>query len=217
MISKKLKILHEQILKTQTEFDRINIINNKKNDILFIAFIINTIFVFSMRFFFSINENEYFYYFLFSVFISTFINSIILSLPLFYAKNYLSPNKDFFVKILFCVGLLSIIFFLTTMLLNLPSDNNSLKLFFIHFISLSGIITFFSLIAYDSNKKTYFKSTSFKLRKMKGEYDYYIDKVIAEEDLREHTLTVEGMPDKVKEDINTKYAVVFSSKLNTNI
>ncbi len=217
MISKRLKTLHNQISKTQIEFDRISAVNNKKNNILFIILIINIIFSFSMRVFFSNNQNEIFHFFLFSIFFSTFINSIILSLPLFYAKNYLSPNKDLFRRSLFCLGCFSIIMFLSTMLLNLPNDNDSIKLFFINFISSSSIIAFFSIIAYDSNKKTYFKSTSFQLRKMKGEYNYYIDKVIIEDELRENALTAKGMPDKVKEDINTKYAVFFSSKFNIKL
>lgn len=216
MISKRLKTLNNQISKTQIEFDRVLIINNKNNNMLFTLLLLNLIFAFSMRLFFSTSENELFHFFLSSICFSTFINSIILSLPLFYAKNYISPNKDFFIRILFCLGFFSILIFLTVMLLNLPNDNNSLKLFFINFISSSSIIAFLSLIAYDSNKKTYFKSTSFQLRKMKGEYNYYIDKVILEDDLREHALTYKGMPDQVKEDINKKYAVFFASKFKTN-
>jgi hypothetical protein len=66
-------------------------------------------------------------------------------------------------------------------------------------------------------KKTYFKTNSLKLRRAKGEYNYYIDQIVVKEELRTEAQASNKISNDIKEEINRRYSKIYVENLKSRI
>tara|TARA_Y100000588_G_scaffold120968_2_gene132406 strand:+ start:8875 stop:9558 length:684 start_codon:yes stop_codon:yes gene_type:complete len=219
MILNKVQNLNKQINRYTLEQEK-NLKNqSKKSSGLAIFFIsLNLVFSVISRFIFSISEIDFFYLFLGVIFFSTLINALFISVPFLFSKNYLPDNSDN-VVVLQGLGILVFLGVFCCLLLNLPQNNNleDIKFLFSTYVLGSSLIAYLSIFTYDSMKKTYFKTNSLKLRRVKGEYNYYIDQIVVKEELRTEAQVSNKISNDIKEEVNRRYSKIYVKNLKSNI
>lgn len=218
MILNKVQNLNKQISRYSLEQDK-NLNNqSKKSSGIAIFFIsINLVFSILARLVFSTSEIDFFNLFLVVVFCATLINGIFISTPFLFSKNYLPDNSDN-VTLLRGLGILVFLGIFSGLLLNLPRNSSleDIKSLFNSFVLGTSLIAYLSIITYESMKKTYFKTNSLKLRRAKGEYNYYIDQIVVKEELRTEAQASEQISNDIKEEVNRRYSKICAAKLNSN-
>ena len=219
MILNKVKKLDKKINLYNIEQDK-NLKNQlKKSSVLAIFFIsLNLVFSILSRFLFSTSEMEFFNFFIGVIFCSTLINALFISIPFLFSKNYLPDNSDNIV-ILKGLGFLIILSVVSGFLLDLPNNNNleEIKLLFASYVLGSSLIAYLSIFTYEAMKNTYFKTNSLKLRRAKGEYNYYIDQIVVTEGLRTEAQASSKISNNIKEEVNRRYSKIYVENLKHRI
>jgi hypothetical protein len=219
MILNKVQNLNKQINRYSLEQDK-NLSNqSKKSSGIAIFFIsVNLVFSIVARFVFSTSEIDFFNLFLGVIFCSTLINGLFISIPFLFSKNYLPDNSDN-VVILRGLGILVFLGIVSGILLNLPHNNSleDIKFLFATYVLGSSLIAYLSIFTYESMKKTYFKTNSLKLRRAKGEYNYYIDQIVVKEELRTEAQASNKISNDIKEEINRRYSKIYVENLKSRI